>query len=147
MVRRAGAIARLITGCSVNHMQQQLWGETAEYVDNAVDVDEVDDDKEGAATRVSRTSLSTECRSAEHVFSCISQQFSSCRVGFPLFFDKCNLFNHYEYVANVICARRSSISVTKIKRIGGPLRKRSSTCSVKPTRMRFVSFRARESIT
>ena len=30
-------------------MQQRLWGETAEYVDNDVDVDDVDDDEEGAA--------------------------------------------------------------------------------------------------
>ena len=32
-----------------NHMQQQLWSETAEYVHNDVDVDDVDDDEEGAA--------------------------------------------------------------------------------------------------
>ena len=30
-------------------MQQRLWGETAVYVDNDVDVDDVDDDEEGAA--------------------------------------------------------------------------------------------------
>ena len=30
-------------------MQQWLWGETAVYVDNGVDVDDVDDDVEGAA--------------------------------------------------------------------------------------------------
>ena len=30
-------------------MQQWLWGETAVYVDNDVDVDDVDDDEEGAA--------------------------------------------------------------------------------------------------
>ena len=29
-------------------MQQRLWGETAEYVDNDVDVDDVDGDEEGA---------------------------------------------------------------------------------------------------
>ena len=57
MVRRSGicsppsarAIARLITGGSENHMQQRPWGETAVYVDNDVDVDDVDDDVEGAA--------------------------------------------------------------------------------------------------
>ena len=42
-------MARLITGDSENHMQQQLWAETTEYVDNDVDVDDVDDDEEGAA--------------------------------------------------------------------------------------------------
>ena len=30
-------------------MQQRPWGETAAYVDNDVDVDDVDDDVEGAA--------------------------------------------------------------------------------------------------
>ena len=30
-------------------MQQRLWAETTEYVDNDVDVDDVDDDEEGAA--------------------------------------------------------------------------------------------------
>ena len=30
-------------------MQQWLWGDTAVYVDNDVDVDDVDDDVEGAA--------------------------------------------------------------------------------------------------
>ena len=29
--------------------RQRLWGETAVYVDNDVDVDDVDDDEEGAA--------------------------------------------------------------------------------------------------
>ena len=29
-------------------MQQRLWAETTEYVDNDVDVDDVDDDEEGA---------------------------------------------------------------------------------------------------
>ena len=29
-------------------MQQRVWAETTEYVDNDVDVDDVDDDKEGA---------------------------------------------------------------------------------------------------
>ena len=37
-------MARLITGGSENHMQQWLWAETAEYVDNDVDVDDVVDD-------------------------------------------------------------------------------------------------------
>ena len=41
-------MARLITGGSENHMQQRLWAETTEYVDNDVDVDDVDDDEEGA---------------------------------------------------------------------------------------------------
>ena len=42
------AMARLITGGSENHMQQRVWAETTEYVDNDVDVDDFDDD-EGAA--------------------------------------------------------------------------------------------------
>ena len=29
-------------------MQQRLWAETTEYADNDVDVDDVDDDEEGA---------------------------------------------------------------------------------------------------
>ena len=39
-----------MTGGSESHMQQRqrLWGETAVYVDNDVDVDDVDDDEEGA---------------------------------------------------------------------------------------------------
>ena len=41
-------MARLITGGSENHMQQWLWAETTEYVDNDVDVDDVDDDEEKA---------------------------------------------------------------------------------------------------
>ena len=36
-----------MTGGSESHMQQRLWGETAVYVDNDVDVDDVDDE-EGA---------------------------------------------------------------------------------------------------
>ena len=42
-------MARLITGGSENHMQQRLWAETTEYVDNDVDVDDVDDDDEERA--------------------------------------------------------------------------------------------------
>ena len=40
-------IARLITGGSENHLQQWIRGEAAVYVDNDVDVDDVDDDEEG----------------------------------------------------------------------------------------------------
>ena len=42
-------MARLITGGSENHMQQRLWADTTEYVDNDVDVDDVDDDEEKAS--------------------------------------------------------------------------------------------------
>ena len=38
----------LITGGSENHMQQRLWAETTQYIDNDVDVDDVDDNEEGA---------------------------------------------------------------------------------------------------
>ena len=36
-------------------MQQRPWGETAVYVDNDVDVDDVDDDEEGAGAYFGQT--------------------------------------------------------------------------------------------
>ena len=46
-------------------MQQRLWGETAEYVDNDVDVDDVDDDEEGAGVYTAMAIPTVKYNSAE----------------------------------------------------------------------------------
>ena len=60
---------------------------------------------------------------------------------------KLSYAGHFSSRSKVVAALASSLSVSCRRYEGGPLRKRSSTCSVNPNKIKFSSFLPRVSIT